>query len=161
MDSTCAIRRTPFEDPLVQRLVEEVQQEFVVRYGGPDRTPIEAAHFTPPRGAFFLAVSGAGEPVGMGGWRFRPDVAALGRSRAAEVKRMYVVPAARGQGWARSLLAELEGSAREAGAGVLVLETGTAQPEAIALYESSGYLPVGRFGYYRDSPTARYFGKPL
>jgi ribosomal protein S18 acetylase RimI-like enzyme len=74
---------------------------------------------------------------------------------------MYVVPSARGRGWARRLLAALEDSARGAGADLMVLETGTAQPEAIALYESSGYEPVHGFGYYRDSPTARYFGKRL
>jgi GNAT superfamily N-acetyltransferase len=123
---------------------------------------MSAAQFAPPEGAFLLALEGpAEEPVGIGGWRFRPDVTALGRSTAAEVKRMYVVPAARGRGWARRLLAALEASARDAGADVMVLETGTAQPEAIALYESSGYVPVDGFGYYRDSPTVRYFGKPL
>ena len=101
------------------------------------------------------------EPLGIAGWRFRPDVTALGRSTAAEIKRMYVVPSARGRGLARGLLTGLEVSAREAGADVMVLETGTAQPEAIALYESSGYVPVHRFGHYRDSPTARYLGKTL
>ena len=74
---------------------------------------------------------------------------------------MYVVPAARGRGLARGLLAALEGSARQAGADVMVLETGTAQPEAIGLYESSGYVPVEGFGYYRDSPFVRYLGKLL
>jgi GNAT superfamily N-acetyltransferase len=162
VDTTCRIRRTSFDDPLVQRLVAEIQQEFVVRYGGPDRTPVSPSHFAPPHGAFLLALSGEPEePVGMGGWRFRPDVAPLGGSTAAEVKRMYVVPAARGRGWARLLLGALESSARGAGADVMILETGTAQPEAIALYQSSGYVAVERFGYYRDSPTARYFGKRL
>ena len=36
-----------------------------------------------------------------------------------------------------------------------MLETGIAQPEAIALYESSGYVHVPGFGYYRDSPLSR------
>ena len=162
MDTTFSLRRTSFDDPLVQRLVVEVQREFVVRYGSPDETPVSPTHFGPPHGAFFLAVTGEPEePVAMGGWRFRPDVVALGGSTAAEVKRMYVVPAARGKGWARMILGALESSAREAGADVMVLETGLAQPEAIALYESSGYVPVEGFGYYRDSPLVRYFGKPL
>ena len=160
MDTTFLIRRTSFDDPLVQRLVAEIQQEFVVRYGSPDQTPVSASHFAAPDGAFLLGVRGD-EPVAMGGWRFRPDVAALGGTTAAEVKRMYVVPAARGQGWARMILAALESSARDGGADVMVLETGTAQPEAIALYESSGYLPVDGFGYYRESPSVRYLGKRL
>jgi GNAT superfamily N-acetyltransferase len=102
-----------------------------------------------------------GVPVAMGGWRFRPDVRALGRSRAAEVKRMYVVPAAQRRGYARIVLRHLETTARSAGADVMVLETGLMQPEAIALYESSGYEPVPAFGFYRDSPTVRNFGKRL
>jgi hypothetical protein len=35
------------------------------------------------------------------------------------------------------------------------------QPEAIALYLSSGYTPVPGFGYYRDSPLSRCFGRLL
>jgi hypothetical protein len=42
-----------------------------------------------------------------------------------------------------------------------VLETGLAQPEAIALYESAGYLPIEGFGHYRDEPSSRSFAKEL
>jgi GNAT superfamily N-acetyltransferase len=154
------ISQRSFGDPVVQALVAELQSEFVVRYGGPDETPLDVAMFDPPAGAFLLGVLEA-EPVAMGGWRRRPDVVALGRSVAAEIKRMYVVPSARGRGLARRLLGALEESARCAGADVMVLETGLKQPEAIALYESSGYVPVEGFGYYKEFPTARYFGKPL
>jgi GNAT superfamily N-acetyltransferase len=149
-----------FGDPVVQALVAEIQQEFVVRYGGPDETPLDITMFDPPAGAFLLGTLD-GEPVAMGGWRRRPDVVALGGSVAAEIKRMYVVPAARGRGLARAVLAALESSARSSGADVMVLETGLKQPEAIALYESTGYVPVEGFGYYKDSPTVRYFGKRL
>ena len=74
---------------------------------------------------------------------------------------MYVVPRLRGAGLARRMLAHLEASAAEAGFEALVLETGTRQPEAIGLYESSGYVPVPGFGYYRDEPLSRCYGKPL
>ena len=43
----------------------------------------------------------------------------------------------------------------------MVLETGTAQPEAMALYESSGYARIENFGHYRWSPQNRCYGKPL
>jgi GNAT superfamily N-acetyltransferase len=154
------ISRRSFGDPVVQSLVAELQQEFVVRYGGPDETPLDVTMFDPPQGTFLLGLLDT-EPVAMGGWRRRPDVVALGRSVAAEIKRMYVAPAARGRGLARAVLAALEESARSAGADVMVLETGMKQPEAIALYESSGYVPVEGFGYYKDSPIVRYLGKPL
>lgn len=74
---------------------------------------------------------------------------------------MYVVPAMRGAGLARRMLAHLESTAAAAGAEAMVLETGLRQPEAIALYESSGYTPVPGFGYYRDAPLSRCFGKLL
>ena len=74
---------------------------------------------------------------------------------------LSVAPAVRGRGISRSVLAHLERSAAEAGAEALVLETGIAQPEAIALYESSGYTPVPKFGYYAHSPKSRCFGRRL
>jgi hypothetical protein len=43
----------------------------------------------------------------------------------------------------------------------MVLETGIVQPEAIALYLSSGYENIPGFGYYRDSPLSRCFGRRL
>jgi GNAT superfamily N-acetyltransferase len=158
------IRRTPFTDPVAQALVAELQQEFVVRYGNPDETPLDPAQFDAPSGAFFVGwvdLGGGSEPVSTGAWRLRPDVTALGGRVAAEVKRMYVVPRAQRRGLARLMLAHLESTAAEAGADVMVLEMGLAQPEAIALYEASGYVPVEGFGYYRDSPTVRYFGRRL
>jgi ribosomal protein S18 acetylase RimI-like enzyme len=74
---------------------------------------------------------------------------------------MYVVTDARRAGFARMLLGHLESTARAAGADVMVLETGLRQPEAIGLYTSSGYQPVDEFGYYKDFPNARYFGRLL
>ena len=74
---------------------------------------------------------------------------------------MYVVPSAQRRGFARAMLARLEDSAREAGADVVVLETGSRQPEAIALYESAGYVDVPGFGFYKDAPLSRCFARPL
>ena len=146
--------------PDAARLVAEVQQEYVARYGGPDETPIDPSYFTRPAGAFFVGLLDE-DPVATGAWRRRSDVQVDGTDRTAEVKRMYVVPRARGRGFARLMLAHLESTAREAGAEVMVLETGMAQPEAIALYESSGYTAIPGFGFYRDSPLNRCFARSL
>jgi GNAT superfamily N-acetyltransferase len=100
-------------------------------------------------------------PVATGAWRVRSDVVLAGTTHVAEVKRMYVVPHARGRGLARLMLAHLEETARRAGAGGMVLETGIEQPEAIALYLSSGYTRIPGFGFYRESPLSRCFGRPL
>jgi GNAT superfamily N-acetyltransferase len=79
----------------------------------------------------------------------------------AEIKRMYVAPEARGRGVARALLAALEQAARDRGYDVLRLETGLSQPEASALYTSSGYAPTEPFGYYARFPNARFYARLL
>jgi len=115
--------------------------------------------FEPPEGSFFVGYV-EGRPVATGAWR-RSTVAALGVAHTAEVKRMYVAPSARGLGLARRMLAHLEASAAEHGAEAMVLETGLAQPEAIALYESSGYQPIPPFGHYKDAPLSRCYARRL
>ena len=154
-----AIRRVGYGHPDALLMVEEVQQEYVVRYGGRDETPLDPLMFEPPDGSFFVGYLD-GVPVATGAWR-RSPVSALGSDRTAEVKRMYVAPRARGTGLARRMLAHLEQSAAEHGAEVVVLETGLRQPEAIALYESSGYTPIPGFGHYKESPTSRCYARRL
>ena len=150
-----------FADPRVQLLVEEVQAHYVVIYGGRDDSPVDPTEFQPPHGLFALGTVD-GQEVAMGGWRHRPDLTAMFHgAHAAEIKRMYVAPLGRRQGHARRVLTFLEDTAREAGADVLVLETGLMQPDAIALYEASGYEPTVRFGHYADSELARYYAKRL
>jgi GNAT superfamily N-acetyltransferase len=154
------VEQVPVNHPDAVLLIEEVQQEYVVRYGGRDNTPLDHEELEPPRGAFFVGYRDD-EPVMTGAWRFRGDVDVLDARRPAEVKRMYVVPSARRAGLARVMLAHLEETARAAGADAMILETGTAQPEAVALYESAGYQPVEPFGHYRWSPRNRCFGRRL
>ena len=150
----------PITHPDAATLVEEVQGEYVLRYGGRDETPLDPTYFDPPSGAFFVGYLD-GRPVATGAWRLRRDVVVDGRDRAAEIKRMYVASGARRRGLARAMLAHLETTAREAGAEVMILETGLAQPEAIALYESSGYTAIPGFGFYKDAPLARCFARLL
>lgn len=154
-------RVVPFGHPDVQRLVVDIQAEYGEIYGGGDETPLDLNEFDPPTGAFLVAYDD-GRAVAMGGWRLRSDVQALGGARAAEVKRMYVVPAHRRQGLAQLTLDRLEASARDAGADVMVLETGLPQSGAVALYASAGYVDAGhRFGFYADSEHAIYLAKRL
>ncbi len=142
-----------YGDPDVVRLVAEVQQEYVLRYGGPDAAVVDPGEFAPPSGLFLVGLLD-GEPVAMGGWRRR----AVG---VAEIKRMYVVESARRRGLSRLMLAELERSAAADGIAELVLNTGTEQPEAVRLYESSGYETVPGFGHYAGMPRSLFYGKRL
>ena len=80
------IEQLPYVHPVVQALVEEVQAEYVVRYGGPDGAPMEEEMFDPPAGAFYVAFLGD-EPVATGAWRTRDDdedlTGTLGGTRVA------------------------------------------------------------------------------
>lgn len=149
-----------YDHPDAVALIGEVQAEYVRRYGGEDSTPVDPTEFAPPRGLFLVGYVD-GVPVACGGWRAHASDELDFRDGDAEIKRMYVVPLARGRGLARALLAELERTAAVAGRRRVVLETGTEQPEAIALYKSSGYTEVTKFGVYRDSPRSRCLGKIL
>lgn len=131
------------------------------RYGEGDVTPVDAAHFAPPHGLYLIAYDPDGTPVASGGWRSQEGGEEGYADGDAEVKRMFVVRTARGRGLARLMLAALEDSARAAGRRRIVMETGTKQPEAIALYTSSGYEPIPRFGVYRFDEDSRCFGKAL
>jgi GNAT superfamily N-acetyltransferase len=151
--TTLVLTPTAFDDPVSGALIEAVQRVYVVRYGGPDATPVTPAEFAPPRGLFLVGRL-AGEPIACGGWRIvEPGL--------AELKRMYVASGFRGRGLSRILLAALEDSARTAGVTRLRLETGHRQPEAIRLYETSGYSVVEKFGVYRHDPGSTCFGKSL
>lgn len=141
-----------YDDPVVRMLEERVQAEYVARYGGPDASEMSVAGFEPPAGGFLVGWVD-GEPVACGGFRAHED--------DAEIKRMYVPDEHRGYGYARALLAALEERARAAGYRRMILETGDAQPEALALYTSSGYTPIPGFGIYRCAPQSKSFAKAL
>lgn len=79
----------------------------------------------------------------------------------AEIKRMFVSPAARGMKLGRLLLAEMEAIAARSGERLLRLETGAKQPEALALYRSAGFVEIGPFGGYRPDPLSLFMEKPL
>lgn len=151
-----ALRRDRFDGDVAQRLLADLDAELDERYGDSDIPPpvLDPASFVPPSGVFVVAELD-GEPVGCGGLRPGPEPG------SAEVKRMYVAPRARGRRIAQQVLDELEAAARELGYRRLVLETGTAQPEAMRLYERLGWQPVAAFGHYAASPLSRCYGRDL
>jgi len=154
------IVRVGIDHPDAVRLIDEVQAEYVVRYGGPDETPLDPAMFTLPEGAFYVGYLGDA-PAATGAWRMHDLVDGVERGPCTEIKRMYVGAGHRRLGLARVMLAHLEHEARTAGAATMILETGLRQPEAIELYSSSGYRSIPGFGFYRDAPLSRCFAKEL
>ncbi|MCK8680203.1 GNAT family N-acetyltransferase [Streptomyces lichenis] len=156
------VRPTPFDHPDARKLNDEVQLEYMERYGdGGDLTYLDPIMFRPPHGLFLITYDHLDRPVATGGWRSQNRNDEGYADGDAELKRMYVIPEARGLGLARRVLAALEDDARAAGRTRMVLETGDMQPEAIALYTSSGYAPCAKFGYYRHYDSSRCFAKAL
>ncbi|TXS40887.1 GNAT family N-acetyltransferase [Streptomyces sp. uw30] len=156
------IRNVSFDHPDAVKLNNQVQGEYVVRYGDEgDATPLAPTDFDPPNGLYLIAYDELGTPVASGGWRAQDDNGEGNQDGDAELKRMYVVDSMRGRGLARRILAALEDDARAAGRIRMVLETGAKQPEAVALYESSGYEPCGKFGFYRFHELSLCFAKAL
>ena len=152
---TVQIKATRYGAPVAQRLIADLMADLKARYGESDTTPISAIEFDPPDGGFFVAYLD-GQPAGCGAWRSHDDT-----EDVAEVKRVYVADAARGKGVARRIMSALEEDARAHGRKRIVLETGTGQPEAIALYEALGYQRIADFGHYRHEAGVRSFGKEL
>ena len=149
------ICRHDLSSPTAQALIAALNDELRSRYSehGVGYFRLDPEEVRPGRGAFLVAYLG-GIPVGCGAVRMLDD-------GTAEIKRMYVAPAFRQRGVARRVLETLEREARELGLTRLMLETGTRQPEAIALYESAGYVARGPFGEYDASPLNMFFEKRL
>jgi GNAT superfamily N-acetyltransferase len=139
------IERAAWDDDDVQRLTAAQQAEIRARYDGKGEpgSPPTAADVS----VVLVARDAAGRAVGCGAlWALGDGV--------AEIKRMYVVPAHRGQGLSRAVLRALEECARASGWTTVRLETGPRQPEAAGLYRSAGYRPIGAFGAYAGDPAA-------
>ena len=108
--------------------------------------PVDPAALTPPRGLLLVARLHA-EPIACGALKLPPG-------EPAEIKRLWVAPAARRLGVARRVLAELEAQARQAGAEVVRLDTNRAMRAATTLYRSAGYTEVPAFN---DEPYAHHW----
>lgn len=143
----------PYDSPMAQVLIAELQDEYVIRYGGPDETQVDPREFEAPHGSFMVMLVD-GVPVGCAGLRRHDD-------RQVEVKRMFIRRSHRGRGRSRQLLQWVEEQARSLGYQRVLMESGLQQPEAMALYESSGYEPIPGFGFYADSPENRCYAKTL
>jgi GNAT superfamily N-acetyltransferase len=146
-------RRISSDSPEALALVEALLAELETHYGPwdpaadtPSATPEDLG---PPGGAFVALFDEDGRAVAGGGVK-RLD------ATTGEIKRMYVVPEARGRGHARTLLAAIEDAARELGYTRVRLDTGIHQPVAQNLYRSAGYVDVPD---YNDNPYASYWGE--
>ena len=138
--------------PPASDLLEAMILELVPLYGRidvPEAPSASAADFAPPGGTFLVGFDDDGTAVCCGG------VKRLGDG-ACEIKRMFVVPSARGRGVARELLVALEDAARALGYSTVRLDTGPKQPHAERMYRAAGYREIGNFN---ANPFASFFGE--
>jgi putative acetyltransferase len=140
------IRRENIASPVVEALIRALNAELSRMYPeeGATHFGLDPDEVAEGRGAFLVAYA-EGNPVACGALR-RLD------ADSAEIKRMYVGPGARGRGIGRAVLAALEAEARRLGVRRIVLETGTRQTEALALYAKAGFERIPLFGEYIGSP---------
>ena len=94
------------------------------------------------------------EPVGCGAIKFFSE-------NSAEVKRMFVLPKARGKGYAQQILLELESWAKDLGYANCILETGKRQVEAVQFYHKSKYQVIPNYGQYKLMENSICFKKVL
>jgi GNAT superfamily N-acetyltransferase len=150
-DSDVEFQRADAAQPPGSDLLEAMIVDLTPLYGRidvPQAPSAGPADFSPPGGSFLVGYEDD-TPICCGGIKRLPD-------GACEIKRMFVVPEARGRGVAKQLLAALEDEARELGYGVARLDTGPQQPHAERMYRDAGYEPIGNFN---ANPFASYGGQ--
>jgi putative acetyltransferase len=133
----------------VRSLIGELDAELNAAYEPHQRHGLDLARILRHGVVFFIARLDD-EAAGCGGIAFDdayPDI--------AEVKRMYVRPAARRRGVAAAIVQRLEDEARTRGVPRLVLETGDAQQAALRFYERAGFTRCAAFGVYATMPSDR------
>lgn len=155
-----------WDDEVVQRLSAEMDHDVSPRYSDlieerrRNPPPPDPSGLVPVPTADEVLVSWVafvdGEPAAMASLR------ALGRPPKVvhEVKRVFVVPSHRRRGLADQAMEAVERSAAERGIATLRLQTGTRQPEAIALYERRGWRRIAPYPPYL-TPTSVCFEKDL
>ena len=146
-------RRVRGDDPEARELVAAMEAWVTENFGPatPDRTStVTAEEMVPPHGTFVVLYEN-GEAVGGGGLRRLGD-------DVAEIKRMFVRPAARGRGLGRRVLDELESAASELGYRRLRLDTAVSMTTAMALYRAAGYRDIPD---YNGNSYASYWGEKV
>ncbi|MCG7522958.1 GNAT family N-acetyltransferase [Streptomyces sp. OfavH-34-F] len=145
----------PYGTADARALTRALHQEQLATYGtADDPEATENAEFHAPNGLFLVARLGDGPALACGGWRTL-------NASAAEIKRMYVAPPARGQGLGRRILAALEQDVLGRGPTEILLETGIHNVAALGLYTACGYEPIHSYVPGRNPDINRALRKDI
>lgn len=136
-------------------LARALHQEQLAVYGtADDPEATDGTQFEAPDGLFLIARPANGPAIACGGWRALTNT-------AAEIKRMYVAPPARGQGLGHLILSALERDTLGRGFSEIFLETGVRNTAALNLYTTSGYKPISAYVPGRNPEINRALKKTL
>ena len=139
--------------PEVIQLIEELDAYQKPLYPAESHHGIDMHALSQPNVLFAVIRNDDDLAVGCGAVVLEPEY--------GELKRMFIRPENRGQGLSKRLLAFLEDQACAKGCKVFALETGIYQPEALGLYERSGYKRCAPFGNYKPDPMSVFMIKEL
>ncbi|MFN8169430.1 MAG: GNAT family N-acetyltransferase [Candidatus Nanopelagicales bacterium] len=157
MGAVPTVTPVPADHPEVERLVAALLHELAERYDDDSETIAR----TDPGASWVLLLDDDGTAVGCGAVQRLSKSVPGAPDDHGEIKRVFVERKARGRGLSRVLMDALLDVARGRGCTWLQLETGDVQPEAIGLYESSGWHRVPNYGQYVDDPRSVCFGRSL
>ena len=158
-DKTISIRRELPTTETASQLIRELDAYLSPMYPEESQHGYSIEKLVEQKVEFFVLYHD-GRPAGCAGIQFFPDPAEPSGTYG-ELKRMYVRDQFRGLGLGKTLLRHIERIAIERGVVSLRLETGIHQPEAIGLYESSGFRRIPPFGEYREDPLSYFYEKRL
>ena len=154
--SPVSIRSERADHPQVVALLDALYRYLAGLYPPEANHIMSVAELLAPEVSLFAAWQGE-RIVGTGAVR---RMRTVGRPYG-EVKRMYVDPSMRGQRIAERLLGAIEGALRDDGFEWALLETGSAQREAVRLYERCGFSRRAPFGGYPDNGQSLFMAKQL
>jgi putative acetyltransferase len=149
--SPVAIAAESADQDEVHALLRQSDAYFAGLYPAESNHLVDVDTLCRPNVRFLVARDG-GAAVGCG-------ALVLGVDGEAELKRMFVLPAARGRRIGSLILEALERAGQAEGVRVIRFETGVRQPEALALYRRHGYTERGPFGQYQKDPLSTFFEK--
>ncbi len=147
------IKRETLDQPDVRHLLDQADARSASLYATKSRFGSTVTDLLSQGIQLFVARQD-GRAVGCGG--YVPVADCMG-----ELKRIFVVPEARGQGIGRQVVIAIEQAAAAQGLGDMLLETGVKSVEAIGLYHRLGYTERGPFGSHRLDPLSIFMEKQL
>jgi len=160
MNAELVIRAERPDQPEVLTLLEALDTYLTSLYAPEDNHILGVQQLLADDVRFLVARRGRAA-VGCGAVRRMPAESGTAGQPYGEIKRMFVVPAQRGQRIADALLAQLEAGLRSDGIPQALLETGRDQAEALRLYRRAGYAVRGPFGGYPDNGLSVFMDKAL